>query len=132
MQYNVKLLDEEAKVIQGEFILLKDSHTSLRLVIGNKLIHEATGDDYFHCLVNMREYCDSIGFKILCNGARYDVYPSRMGRQMSEGKLAYKMHLGKQASEDDLVDIFLETDSEFIGTKEEQEKFYKKWIKSLS
>ena len=92
---------------------------------------EVNGFDYFDCLVQIRETFEKDGYKILCNGARYDVYPSQMSRQMGKGLKAYKLTIGKQATEKDLVDIFDPTDAARIGTVEQQKKYYDDWIKSL-
>ena len=92
---------------------------------------EATADDYFDCLLQIREIFEKTNMKILCNGARYDVYPSRMSRQMGKGIKAYAVTMGKQAMEDSLVDIFESADLVKIGTIQQQRDYYNDWLDSL-
>lgn len=55
-----------------------------------------------------------------------------MSRQMSGGRKAYIMQLGKQAKMDDMVDIFdAASDYSVVVSVEEQKKFYQKWLYSL-
>ena len=106
------------------------NHVNLSWAI-NDLNGEATGDDYFDCLLEIRESFEKTNMKILCNGARYDVYPSRMSRQMGKGIKAYVMIKGKQAMEDSLVDIFESADLVKIGTVQQQRDYYNAWLDSL-
>lgn len=92
---------------------------------------EDESSDYFDCLLKIRETLDRNGLKILCNGARYDVYPSRMSRQMSMGIKAYVLVKGRQASEKDLIGIFDEAEPARIGTIEQQRSYYNEWLESL-
>lgn len=63
-------------------------------------------NDYFSCLQELRIELEQSGFLILCNGARKDIYPSAMTRQMSRGVYAYKLALERPLCEKDIVDIF--------------------------
>lgn len=87
--------------------------------------------DFFDCLIQARKWVAKFDGIFLCNGARRDVYPSRMSRQMAHGKMAYKMKFGMQAQRSDLVNIFDFAEEASIGTVEDQEKYYKDWINSL-
>lgn len=85
--------------------------------------------DFFNCISEIKNFHPNI--IMLCKGYKYNVYPSRMTRQMGLGLKAYEMKLGKQATFEDLVDIF---DYEIDGLSskvEDQEIFYKKWLSSL-
>lgn len=92
---------------------------------------EVRASDYFDCLVQIRKNFEKENFRILCNGARYDVYPSQMSRQMGKGLKAYVMTLGKQALEEDLVNIFDPAEITKIGTVEQQKSYHNEWLKSL-
>ncbi|MBL0741391.1 hypothetical protein [Chryseolinea lacunae] len=89
------------------------------------------GEDYFACLLQIREIFEKDNTKILCNGARYDVYPSRMSRLMGKGTNAYVLIIGKQALEENLVDIFEPADLDKIGTVQQQRNYYNAWLDSL-
>ncbi|WDE06525.1 hypothetical protein SG34_006290 [Thalassomonas viridans] len=71
--------------------------------------------DFFNCLKLIRVYFDKAGAKVLCNGARIDVYPSRMSRDTGRGRKAYVLVQGRQALRTDLVDIFDAAAPDLIG-----------------
>jgi len=87
------------------------------------------GNDYFSCLVELRRKAPYI--KFLCKGAKINVYPSSMARQMSQGMVAYELVIGKQAARDNIVHTFDFDDKNIAETPDEQIDFYKKWVGSL-
>ncbi len=95
--------------------------------------YSCKGEDLFDCLTELRlQNLEKRGSLILCNGARFDVYPSRMSRQMSGGRKAYIMRIGQPSRRTDLVDIFDPVeDFSSVATVAEQKDFYKKWLNSL-
>lgn len=101
--------------------------------IYNDQKEEVRGDDFFECLNEMRNIFESRGLLVACNGSRYDVYPSQMARQMSNGLKAYVITMGRKASRDDIVNIFDETEElEKIGSVKRQREFFDEWIRSLA
>ena len=93
--------------------------------------YDSTGDDLFEALLGIRIKLEQKGWFITCYGSQIDTYPSRMSRQMSGGRKLYVMKLGEPAKEESLVDIFETTSADKIGTVEEQQKYYIKWLNSL-
>ncbi|HHW9168506.1 TPA: hypothetical protein ACU3FM_000891 [Salmonella enterica] len=91
---------------------------------GGSIISE--GNDYFSCLVELRKKAPHI--KFLCKGAKINVYPSSMARQMSQGMVAYELVIGKQAT---IVHTFDFDDEDIAENPDEQIDFYKKWVSSL-
>jgi hypothetical protein len=87
-------------------------------------------DDLFQALKEARVTAESIDLFFLCNGARKDVYPSPMARNMGGGIVAYELTLGKQALRKDLVKIFDNTDKAVCSPRE-QEEHYQQWLSSL-
>jgi hypothetical protein len=87
--------------------------------------------DFFNCLCQIRLELEKKGIKILCNGARVDVWPSGMMRDMSNGILAYIMKMGLQSKVEDRVNIFEPAKPEEIGTVHEQSEYAKNWFKSF-
>ncbi|HCW3113413.1 hypothetical protein [Citrobacter amalonaticus] len=87
------------------------------------------GNDYFSCLVELRKKTPHI--KFLCKGAKINVYPSNMARQMSQGMVAYELVIGKQATSDNIVHTFDFDDEDIAENPDEQIDFYKKWVSSL-
>jgi len=88
-------------------------------------------ENCFEALVQLRHYLEQKNIQIQCNGAALNVYPSPMALSMGVGRLAYKLHLGRQAKMEDLVDIFnCDEDLKFV-TINEQLNHYEDWLKSL-
>jgi hypothetical protein len=91
---------------------------------------KVTGEKLFFCLQKLHEKLDALSFKLLCNGCRYDVYPSRMSLDMGGGVKAYKLELGKPGK--DMVDIFDPTeDINAVRSVAEQKAYRQKWLESL-
>ena len=77
----------------------------LRLVAG-EAEYSVVGDDLFESLGNLRRLLE-VEDRVLCvEGARGDVFPSGMSRQMSGGRWAYRLVQGRRPGPEDLVDIF--------------------------
>lgn len=91
-----------------------------------------TANDLFDCLLLLREFLEGKKWLILCNGARVDAYPSTLSREMSGGKKIYILKLGEKVSQENLVNLFDEAPIEKIGTIEEQYKYYKQCVGSIS
>jgi len=86
------------------------------------------GSDLFECLVQLRLFLEAKSIFVLCNGSRIDVYPSRLIRQMTNGRMAYILKSNTPTSSEFLVDIFDKADANKVGTVKEQIEFYKNWV----
>jgi hypothetical protein len=93
--------------------------------------YEISDIDLFECLCKLRKFLEEGGWIILCNGARRDVYPSTMAREMSGGEKAYLQIMGKPAGPGTTINIFEPAPQNEIATVEEQIAFHKKWNESL-
>ena len=60
-----------------------------------------------------------------------NAYPSRMSRQMSNGRKAYVHKINEKPDKKDIIDIFQPVGLEEIGTLKEQEKFMNIWNNSF-
>jgi hypothetical protein len=89
---------------------------------------ETTNSDMFECLIDLRQELARHSYRPLCNGARKDVYPSGMCRDMAGGNAAYIMRIGQSANLEDLVNIFDYAEPNLIATVEEQLSFYESCI----
>lgn len=90
------------------------------------------GVDLFACLQDLRRHLRTKSEILLCNGARRDVFPSGMSRQMSGGRIAYKLQMvGRPPGRDDLIDIFGACEPEAVATVDEQREFHEQWASSL-
>lgn len=100
-------------------------HLELVLEEGRSLSADAT--DFFECLAQVRLQLEPEGARILCQGARRDVWPSGMARDMGAGLRAYVLVPGRKANFSDLVDIFDPADPALICTVAEQSQFSRDW-----
>jgi hypothetical protein len=85
------------------------------------------GSDLFEAMIAWRRILDAVGSKLLCAGARTDVFPSGMLRDMSGGRKAYILRMGAQGRSEDIVDIFSATEPELVGTVGEQREYALRW-----
>jgi hypothetical protein len=90
------------------------------------------GTDFFEALCVLRTAVQSTGGTVLCAGARKDVFPSFMSRDMGGGVSAYLTRLGERGSRSDLVDIFDDAPADLVASVEDQLAFHQQWVASLS
>ncbi len=90
-----------------------------------------SGNDLFEAQIALRLALEKIEARLLCAGARPDVFPSGMSRDMGGGRKAYITRMGARSSRADLVDIFDCAAPETVGSVEEQRAFHEKWVESL-
>lgn len=110
-----------------------DFENTYELVIttesGSKWI--AKSSNPLSALNTIREQMELEGLYPLCCGARLDVAVSGMAKGSRATRKVYKLELGKQATLEDLVDIFDPTNKEDVASLQDQQKFYQLWINSL-
>jgi len=81
-------------------------------------------DDLYECLRAFRRVIEPDGFRVLCQGARPNVCPSGMTRQMGGALKSYAHTLGQPALTKDLVETFDPVeDIRSVSTVEEQDDF---------
>lgn len=90
-----------------------------------------TSDDLFGALVELRLRLEQNGYVLLCNAARKDAYPSRMGREMGGGRKVYLHKLGAHGRREDLVDALGAAAYDQVSTVDQQRSFYDAWLGSL-
>ena len=83
-----------------------------------------TEGDVFECLTQLRLELAKYDCKPLCAGARLNVYPSGMCRDMGNGLCAYLFIPDKQVDSEDLVGIFDYAEPDSIASVEEQFNYY--------
>ncbi|MDP1747158.1 MAG: hypothetical protein Q8L90_16400 [Bacteroidota bacterium] len=79
------------------------------------------GEFPFFVLVDLRKDLEKLGYLLICNGSRIDVYPSRIS---SVGSNAYLLKPNQKALLTDLVNIFDSTDKIDLITTIETQKEY--------
>jgi hypothetical protein len=89
------------------------------------------GENFFSALLALRSELEKEKIQIVCNGSAKNVYPSRMQLSMGTGRKAYKLSIGQQAKNSNMVDIFdCDEELEFVDI-DEQSKYYSEWLKSI-
>ncbi|MGI5426000.1 hypothetical protein [Streptomyces sp. CA-179760] len=121
----VEELDRTATRANGEVVnvLLRVSTapSALRMRLPDEEFERVYEEvDLLECLKSARRDLEDMGLLLCCQGARLNVFPSGMTRQMTEGRLAYSLKAGKIPSDDDLVDIFAPADCSEVATLEDQ------------
>jgi len=88
----------------------------------------AAEGDYFTSLLQIRRELEPAGIRILCQGARRDVWPSGMAIDMSAGLKAYVLERGQHDSRPALVDVFDPADDAEVGSIADQEAYRDAWF----
>lgn len=127
-EFKVTTYNEISKVYFPSFIKITDDHGLIKMLLEYEGIRIEAEDRYpFFCLVKLRLELERKSLKILCYGAKQNVYPSGMS---AIGYLAYEYELGHQATK--LVNIFDPIkDVNEISTVAEQKLFRETWLQSL-
>jgi hypothetical protein len=131
---NLKIQCKDGSIIDGKVLYFRRTITPYEWTIEftasifDKM--EFTSGDMFECLIMLRKELIKYNCILLCNGARLDVYPSGMCRDMGDGLVAHISKPGGSVSEEDLVYIFDYAQSELIASVEEQYNFHISHINS--
>lgn len=127
----IKIAYKENGVINNSDLhLINDVRCILQLNIPGKPRLTAEGDDFFDCFKKLRRLNKSITY--FCKGAKINVLPSRMTRQMTMGLTAYETTLGVPALKDNLVNIFDYEEENLASDPLEQEQYEARWFSSLN
>ncbi|MEU4448370.1 hypothetical protein AB0K14_21270 [Actinosynnema sp. NPDC050801] len=95
-----------------------------------KDLFTATGPDLFEALTRLRRQVEPLGVAVAVQGARRDVWPSGMARDMGGGQKAYVMRPGRNAELSDLVPTLDDAPVDLLGTIAEQEASRDAWFAS--
>jgi hypothetical protein len=131
---NLKIQFKDGSIVNGEIYYFRQQITPYKWTIEftasifDKV--EFTSGDMFECLTMLRKELVKYNCLLLCNGARLDVYPSGMCRDMGDGLVAYVSKPGEIVREEDLVYIFDYAEPELIASVEEQYNFHVSRINS--
>jgi hypothetical protein len=128
---DVALRRTDGTTSAGELELDSGKQCRIRLKWSDGRAEETLGNDLFDCLCLLRERLEPDGWLIMCEGARVDVYPSGMSREMGAGRRAYVLRLGEHADRNDLVDIFAATKVAQLASVRDQRAYFEKWIESV-
>lgn len=103
--------------------------TCLELQIENSghFYHES--HSYFDALIDLRKELEPLQIKVLCFGARKDVWASGMQRDMGAGLVAYLLSAKAEGRKPE-QSIFDYAPPETIGTVDEQHKYHEDWLNS--
>ena len=129
---SVELQDESGRIVSGQLYCSTQPPWRMSLLVADIVNLQCQERDLFECMVVLRQHLSKQRWLLLCNGARTDVYPSGMSREMSGGMMAYRHQLGIKPTRDDLVSILDYAPPESIGTPEEQRQYRTSWMQSLT
>lgn len=119
----------EKEICEIDFV----KNAEVVLTVSSKSFGELcfTGENLFVTLSQFRMLLELKNYRLLCNAARVDAFPSRMALEMGGGRKLYLQKLGVPAKREDLVDVFGAATIEQVGTILEQNNYHEKWIMSL-
>lgn len=106
--------------VDVEATIVTEPPYRLRLAFPDGRIVESEGEDLFHALELVRLELEADGLLVCCQGARPDVYPSGMARQMSGGLRAYRHLPDRRPTRDDIVNVFDPADCHEVVTVDAQ------------
>jgi hypothetical protein len=89
----------------------------------------ADGADLFKALRELRRLMDPLGIRLGVNGARRDAWASGMQCDMGEGRVVYLL-TEWQATRPQQVDTLAPAPLDSVGTVDEQDKQYERWLSS--
>lgn len=92
----------------------------LHALFDDRVAWDVEDSDLFECLIQVRKRLESEGGLICCEGARWDVFPSGMARQMGGARRAYRLVPDRTAESPALVDIFAPTPCDAVVSVSEQ------------
>lgn len=108
----------------------EEHHYRLELQLDDGRVLRADKGDYFESLVALRRMIEPEDARILCQGARRDVWPSGMARDMAGGLRAYVLVKGRRPTSEHLVEIFDPAEPSLVGTIADQERTRDEWLAS--
>jgi len=105
-------------------------HASYRMTatIGESPAIEAQASDLFETLCLIRRQLEDQGVRLCCAGARRDVWPSGMQRDMGQGLVAYVLTLPRVTERPATVRIFEPAARDVVATVDEQREFAQSWM----
>ncbi|MBD2798479.1 hypothetical protein ID856_18605 [Xenorhabdus sp. 18] len=127
---NIKIImNGKTEKAELHLITYPDRHCCLRIFHNHNQLAESNDTDYFSCFAELRNKLKDIIF--LCKGAKINVFPSAMQRDMGLGRVAYETTLGQRGLPENQVHIFDFEDKDVDVSPEEQEKFHYEWFESF-
>jgi hypothetical protein len=133
IRLNVKRAGMEKITLRAELIHPTERICRLTIAwpVGSQARH-FDAFDFYECLRAFRRAIEPDGFRVLCQGARPNVFPSAMSRDAGALR-SYAHTLGGPALTKDLVGTFDPVeDIQSVGTVEEQDEFMTRHSEELS
>jgi hypothetical protein len=131
----VKLLINTENPIFAELVLYEEAPDDEDMVLleitidGQRISFKS--ENFFSALQALRKELEKKNIQIVCNGAAKNIYPSPMQMSMGSGRKAYKLCMGQQARNSEVVDIFdCDQGLDFVDI-DKQSRYYAEWLKSL-
>jgi hypothetical protein len=130
----VKVLFADGRVSDAELVSFAKYRsetyagaTCLEVQIQNVGSFSTESHNYFEAFINLRRELELLQIKVLCFGARKDVWASGMQRDMGAGLSAYLLSAKGEGRKPE-QSIFDYAPPETIGTVGEQQKYAESWL----
>jgi hypothetical protein len=127
---SVKLKDADGKIVGGQLTYSAESPWRMALAVPGAMDLQCEERDLFECMLVLRRRLQDQSWTLLCNGARKDVHPSGMSREMSGGLIAYRHQDGRKPTRGDALNIVEYAAPELVGTIDEQKQHLAWWLQS--
>ena len=127
----ISVLEQDGEICSYDIYSYGEHDSYISMISKDGDRKNFVGEDLYGSFRFLRAHFEKNGAKVLCNGSRFDAYPSRMSRSMGGGKKIYILTKGEQARFNDLVDLFDYADPENIGSVQDQENYFEEWVSSL-
>ena len=108
--YQLVAVGAEGANVQVELTVISEHPAELQARWASREPRGYSGGDLFECFLAVRADLELQSLLLCCQGARRNVSPSGLTRQMSNGRLAYLLPVGRPVSDEDLVDVFAPAD----------------------
>lgn len=131
IQSSVQVQGADGAVTEATLSYSRQPPWRMELELPGQLPLSQEKGDLFECMQGIRLELEKSNCLLLCNGARRDVYPSSMSRDMGGGFVAYAHSMGRSPERADIVKIVERAAADLVSTVAEQQDFYSRWTRSL-
>jgi hypothetical protein len=133
--HNVKIQVADGRILETEIISFAKyasksyaGVTCLEMRVENVGNFHKESHNYFDALIALREELEPLQIKVLCFGARKDVWASGMQRDMGAGLMAYLLSANGEGRKPE-QSIFDFAPPEVVGSVSEQREFADGWLR---